>query len=141
MTRVDALTLASVDGGIDELNLVNKILIEVISPAGTLCLRPPSCLYVTVKLVFRGDIPSVCVVKKLLGSSATVVIDDRSPKSFIACSLGSGITSSSNASSSPEPNRSVVFPVTELLIFTKRFGACKSSILKGTFALSYALFS
>ena len=54
--------------------------------------------------------------KKLFGSIVTVVKAFLSPNNLIACSLGSGITSSSKVSSSPDPNRKIVFPVFMLLI-------------------------
>ena len=88
-------------------------------------------------VVFLGDIPSVCVSKKLLGSIVTVVNVFLSPNKRIACSLGSGITSSSKLVSLPAPKRRVVFPLLTLLVATNLFGACRSSNLDGTSDESY----
>ena len=45
-----------------------KVFTELINPAPTLSPNPPPCLYVTVKVVFLGDIPRVLVFKRLFGS-------------------------------------------------------------------------
>ena len=105
---------------------VISVLIELIEPAETLCSTPPPQRYVIERVVFLGDIPKVCVVRKLFGSIDTLENVFLSPKSLIACSLGSGITSSSKLSSLPDPNLNVVLPVFILLNVTNLFARVTS---------------
>ena len=141
ITWSDARTEDSVEGGVLVWKSVISVLIELIEPAETLCSTPPPQRYVIERVVFLGDIPKVCVVRKLFGST-----DKLENVLLRTCALETLKSKDATAaqdqlSSLPDPNLNVVLPVFILLNVTNLFGACNISILNGVSERSVLLFS
>ena len=134
ITVTDALIEDATDVGVVVPKSVINVLTDLICLELALWLRPPPDLIDTVSIVSLGLIPSVWVPRKEFGSIVTLFKTFLSPKSLIAYSEGSGITSSSKFNSLPDPNCNVIVP--ELLDFINRFGAWAIWILSGAYSTS-----
>ena len=104
---------------------------SVISPEFTLSSRPPPKAYLIVRVVFDGASPKVFVLRKLLGSKASVRKLGL-PGKLEPTLVGFGIISSSGLSDTPAPNLIIVLSFSSINVMSNFLWLTHCPALRGS---------